>query len=154
MFMYMQSGLSPHWEKQATENLQEILPWLLWRLSIAFYETPSSPWLPAITVRSCEHRNQPPWGTSCSIIHWVNLFRRAWCHQQDAWWHTERLILLLESSIYLFSLTNTIRNGLREISCWDLKFNAASWSAWKEQPRLSPHFSSQNPRQPRLFTEA
>lgn len=152
----MQSELSPYWEKQTAEKLQEILPWLLWRLRhrLQWDTPPHSPWLPAITTWSYEHKSQPPWGTSYSIIRWVNLFLRAWYHQQDAWWHTERLILLLESSIYLFSLTNTIRNGLREISCWDFKFNAASWSAWKERPRLSSHFSSPNPRQLRLFTEA
>lgn len=142
------------------KNSRKFCPGFCEGWGIAFSETPPppppphSPWLPAITTWSYEHKSQPPWGTSYSIIRWVNLFLRAWYHQQDAWWHTERLILLLESSIYLFSLTNTIRNGLREISCWDFKFNAASWSAWKERPRLSSHFSSPNPRQLRLFTEA
>jgi len=154
MFLYLGSGSLPHWEKQTAENPQKTLLWLLGSLSIASYEPPSSLWLLANTTWSCEHKSQPPWGTSDSIIRWVNLFLGPWYHQQDAWWHTERLILLLESSIYLFSLTNTIRNGLREISCWDFKFNAASWSAWKEQPRHSPHFSSQHPRQLTLFKEA
>lgn len=153
MFVELQSGLSPRWKKQAADNLLEILLWLLQRLSMTFCESPPSRWLLTITTRSYEHKSQPSWGTSHSIVCWVNLFLRVWYHQQDAWWHTERLILLLESSVYLFSLSNAIRNRLGEISCWDFKFSAVSWSAWEEQPRLSSHFSSQYLRQLRLFTE-
>lgn len=154
MFVELQSGLSPHRKKQELATSWKFCNLFCKGWASPSVRAPSSPWLLTITTWSYEHKSQPSCRTSYSIICWVNLFLRAWYHQQDAWWHTERLILLLESSgAYLFSLTNAIRNGLEEISCWDFKFNAASWSAWEEQPRLNPHFSSQNLRQLRLFTE-